>query len=265
VTRRSRKKKAQARVRNRRRMEQAAALWRQRLPGLAVLTLVVLTLAGTAFGLHRLFDPARFPLRTLEVEGALRVLEPAGIRAVLAPLWQGQGFFTVDVQAIREAAEGMAWVREAQVRRVWPDRLVVSVREQVPVARWGRNELLNSAGERFPVAGRPVPAGLPRLAGPPGTEARVLATWRDWSARLAAVGLKARQLALDARHAWHLVLADGMRLEPGRKEAEARLARFLAAWPKVAKAAGGRRARYADLRYSNGFAVRWHDDGQEKT
>ncbi len=262
---RRRRRQGQARLRKQRRIERTVAVWRQRLPGLAVSALVMLALAGMVFGVQRLLDPEHFPLRGLEVEGELRVLDPEEIRAVLAPLWQGRGFFTVDVRAVRETAESMAWVRAAQVRRVWPDRLAVTIEEQVPVARWGRTELLNAAGERFPVAGRPVPGDLPRLAGPPGTETRVLAVWRDWSTRLAAVGLQPGRLALDARHAWHLVLVDGMRLEPGRKEAEARLARFLAAWPEVAKAAGGRRARYADLRYSNGFAVRWHDDGQEKT
>ncbi len=38
------------------------------------------------------------------------------------------------------------------MRRVWPDRLDVTLEEHVPLARWGKDALVNTHGERF--AGR---------------------------------------------------------------------------------------------------------------
>ncbi|RMG28439.1 MAG: cell division protein FtsQ/DivIB [Gammaproteobacteria bacterium] len=264
--RRRRHGSVQARPRRDRRTRWAQGWVRLRRWLAGVLALAALGALGA--GIHLLFDAQRFPLRGVRVTGSLATLTPAEVRAALEPAWRGQGFFTVDVAAVRRAAESLDWVRRAQVRRLWPDRLEVRIEERVPVARWGTDALLDAQGVRFATAGHRVPDGLPRLDGPEGSERQVLARWRDWAGRLAAIGLHPVRLRLDARRAWHLVLADGMRLEVGRKEAGARLARFLAAWPRVAAAQGGRRAEYADLRYSNGFAVHWRrnaNDGQEKT
>ena len=44
----------------------------------------------------------------------------------------------------------------------------------------------------------------------------------------------------------------------GRDQSQQRLARFLAVWPQLA-ARHSEMFVYADLRYANGFAVRWPD------
>ncbi len=73
---------------------------------------------------------------------------------------------------------------------------------------------------------------------------------------------------LTPRHAWQLRMAGGLELELGRDGAEpveARLARFVAAYPEsigrlprsaAGAAEGAVSPRHVDLRYPNGFALR---------
>jgi cell division protein FtsQ len=71
-------------------------------------------------------------------------------------------------------------------------------------------------------------------------------------------------VVLTPRHAWRLRTASGLELELGRDGAEpveARLARFVAAYPDSIgrlprPAAGAEPRRHVDLRYPNGFALR---------
>jgi len=45
-------------------------------------------------------------------------------------------FFSINLQRARAAFESVPWVRRATVRRVWPDRLAVSLEEHRAAALW---------------------------------------------------------------------------------------------------------------------------------
>jgi cell division protein FtsQ len=61
-------------------------------------------------------------------------------------------------------------------------------------------------------------------------------------------------MRLSARGAWQVTLDSGLDLDLGRGGVEARIARFVSAWPELA--ARGIASAHADLRYPNGFALR---------
>jgi cell division protein FtsQ len=62
-------------------------------------------------------------------------------------------------------------------------------------------------------------------------------------------------ITLSARRAWQLRLDDGMVLQLGRENLEARLADFVSAYPRTI-ARLSQPPSHVDLRYSNGFAAR---------
>lgn len=90
-----------------------------------VLTLVPTLL--TAASRHPYFRIDRIELRQVG-----RTPE-AELRAALAPV-DRQSIWQVDVPALEARLRTIPWVREASVRRVFPDRLVVRIREHRPVA-----------------------------------------------------------------------------------------------------------------------------------
>jgi cell division protein FtsQ len=63
-------------------------------------------------------------------------------------------------------------------------------------------------------------------------------------------------VTLSPRGGWTLTLASGAEIAIGREHPRERLKRFLDAWPKLAAGRANSPA-YIDLRYANGFAVRW--------
>jgi cell division protein FtsQ len=141
------------------------------------------------------------------------------------------------------------------VRRVWPDRLQIQVVEQRPVAYWGTDALLNDRGLAFRPAPASFPSGLPRLAGPLGSERRVLLRYRDLSARFAERNLRIAELELTARRAWRLRIDGGPRVLLGRSDFDRRVERLVRVLDRVAGPADAARAQI-DLRYTNGMAVR---------
>ena len=89
----------------------------------------VLLLGG--FAAHEyLGNPRNLPLQLIDVRGEFRHLDRANLERVVARSIDG-GFFTADIQKIRRAVLGLPWVAEVGISRVWPDRLVMQVKEQV--------------------------------------------------------------------------------------------------------------------------------------
>jgi cell division protein FtsQ len=219
---------------------------------------VLLAAYGGVIGLANL--PA-FPLRQI---GVINAKEPGGelrhvtreqAQAVVGERLNGT-FFTVDLEAARAGFSALPWVRRAEVRRIWPDRLEVAIEEHAALANWQGGKVVNSHGELFEASAI---EGLPAFSGPPGSEGEVTRRYREFSAALAKIGLAPRQVALSARAAWELRLDSGLALKLGREQPSdpiaRRLERFVNAYPAVAVRAGGR-LEVADLRYAQGFALR---------
>ena len=233
-------------------MMQRLRPWWPRLFKGGLLLAVLLASAGL---MHWTQDPQSLPMRQLQIEGTLRYLSQEELQAQVGPHVRG-GFFNVDVVAIQRVAQELDWVDRVSVRRVWPDTLRLHVQEQQPLARWGDGALLNQRGERFDAAGREVPDTLPRLQGPAGREAALLARHQELSALLASAGLQVVRLGQDERRALELTLDTGVRMQLGRTDATARVKRFLRAYPSLVTSRE-ESLQHVDLRYSNGFAVRW--------
>jgi cell division protein FtsQ len=194
-----------------------------------------------------------FPVTAIELTHALGHSSREEIAAAARARIAGN-FFAVDPAQVRAALEALPWVRRASVRRVWPDRLQVTLEEHVPLARWGEGALIDRYGERF--AGR-TDEPLPVLFGPAGTEHELAQRYARFARVVAPLGARLERVVLSERRAWRLTLDNGLHLMLGRDAdgAEARLARFVEAH---ATAPGGiaRGRGYVDLRYPNGFALR---------
>jgi len=219
-----------------------------------------LLFAAVGRGLWWLAQPEHLPLRTVQVHGTLERVAPAALRDAVRP-WVDAGFLRIDMERVQGAVEALPWVRRATVRRAWPDILVLRVEEQQPLARWGEAALVTAEGAVF----RPEQfdgAHLPRLDGPEESAPQVVERYLAWRQRLQSLGVSVERLVMDRRRAWRLWLDNGVELVLGREEHPARLARLARAWPDTI-APRVARITAIDLRYTNGFAVRWRENNEE--
>lgn len=201
--------------------------------------------------MHYMVHLPVFPLREIRVVGDVGHVTNEQVAAVIARELRGN-FFTVDLALARGAFEKLPWVRKVNVRRKWPDRLEVVVEEHQPLGRWGSIALVNAHGEVFEAA---ISSTLPVFSGPEGTAAEVVARYAEFDRLLAPIGRKVALIALSGRRAWQLRLDDGMVLQLGRENLEARLVGFVSAYHRT-MALLPQPPSHVDLRYSNGFAVR---------
>jgi cell division protein FtsQ len=213
-------------------------------------------IAGFVFlivGVALLLRSPLLPITTVELTHSLARTTRAEIEAATRGRIGGN-FFAVAPAQVRAGLEQLPWVRRVSVRRVWPDRLEVTLEEHVVLARWGDEALVNTYGERF--NGRSDEA-LPMFLGPAGSEREMAHRYLRFSAALAPLGTELERVVLTPRYAWQLRLASGLHVMLGRdaEGAEARLRKFVEAYPAtLGKLA--RRHEYVDLRYPNGFALR---------
>ncbi|MEO7464109.1 MAG: cell division protein FtsQ/DivIB, partial [Nitrosospira sp.] len=161
-------------------------------------------------------------------------------------------FFTVDVDATRAAFRNLPWVRDASVRRVWPQTLEVMLEENIALAHWGSTASVNTHGEVFnAVSGEK----LPVFEGPADSSRDVARQYAAFNKSLLPLQQNVEQINLSPRRAWRVHLDNGIILELGREQMQTRLERYVLAHDSsIAKL--NRQLSYVDLRYPNGFAVR---------
>lgn len=216
------------------------------------LLLSALLAASFMAGAWYLTRPGVLPIRSVRIEGEFAHVTRDELQQAIAQAARG-GLFSVDVGAIRRAAQTLPWVHHVTVRRVWPDGLRVSVTEQHAAAIWNDRGLLNEEGEAFYPGHASLPA-LPRIEGPDGSERLLLGHLRAMQKMLHPLKLDLLRLSLDERRALSVRLSNDLELILGREEVYARLNRFTRMYALLARRGALQRV---DLRYSNGLAARW--------
>lgn len=199
------------------------------------------------------------PITRISVSGEnVQHLPQQQLQRMIAPQAR-KGFFGIDVSTLRQSLQAIAWIRNASVRRVWPNGLDIELQEQRPQARWRSGELLSIAGQRFRPPPESIPDGLPWLDGPAGDEQRVLQQYRQFARVLAPTGLGIYALTVDQRGSWKLILDNRLELLLGRERTAQRLWRLAQVYNAMVKPRADTMQRI-DLRYSNGFAVSWRNN-----
>jgi cell division protein FtsQ len=205
-----------------------------------------------------------FAIRGIVVQGDTAHNSAATLRANVLPRLRGN-FFTVDLQKTREAFEAVPWVRRAVVKRQFPNKLRVQLQENEAEAFWGadsESRLVNTYGEVFEANPGDVEQDeMPRLVGPEGSAAQVLAMYHGLKPMLEQLDLGIEQVALSGRGGWTLTLDSGATVELGRgatEEVLARSQRFAATLTQVTAKYGRRPEALvtADLRHTDGYAVK---------
>ena len=218
------------------------------LLGLALLGLLI-------WGGMYLSNPDTMPIKQVRIEGDFTRLSPVDLQLLVTDKVRG-GFFSLNVDAVRDALLNEPWVNQVTVQRIWPDALRVIVTEQLPAVRWKEKGLLNIEGGYFEPDISTIPVELPLLSGPAGSEVMLLETFNTIQQQVKSVGYSIVYLSLDERRAWSFMLSNGIKVVLGRRDFEERFFRFLNLIPTTLS---GRveKTDTIDMRYTNGFSIKW--------
>jgi cell division protein FtsQ len=224
----------------------------------------LLALCLLASGVWWLATRPMFTIRSIQihaVEGELQHVNTTTVRSNALPRIRGN-FFTANLDAVRQAFEVVPWVAKASVRREWPNRLIVTLEEHVPLGTWGDDgRLLSVKGELFTVnlAEAEEHGELPEFSGPDGSHKEVLMHYRDLRSWFQPLQLTPQAVDLSERYAWSVRLDNGMWVELGRESSRTilkeRVDRLIAAYPQL-MARLQNKIESVDMRYPNGLALK---------
>ena len=217
------------------------------------MSLGVIFLALTAYGIKLSLAPTRFPFTTVEIIGDLHYQSKRELYDVMMPELNS-GFFKLNVTRLHTKIIQLPWIHSATIRRVWPGKLVVTLDEHIPLAMWNSFGLINEKGDVFSPKTTTFPSDLPKFVAPDGKQMTVLQEFYKFGKILSPLALTITKIELAPRGAWYLSLTNGIDVILGTDEVEERMQRFVQSYNQVLSEQATHIA-YVDLRYANGMAV----------
>ncbi|MCY4050213.1 MAG: FtsQ-type POTRA domain-containing protein [Gammaproteobacteria bacterium] len=238
---------------------------------------------GLIYAVDQRYIQDRFLFTQITVKNEFKSRGSDQIREIALSELDGN-FFSANLRKLEHQITKISWIPSVSAHRKWPSSLVISVAPINPVARWNDGKWINYTGEVLdipPFIETHEIAHLPVLTGPPGEELELFESYLDWSEKFAAWGLSLVSLTADDVHVWHLELLPGAlsktrtrniklhesteqinsptRMVVNQQNAKERILRFVASldrnlidrFEEIAS---------IDLRYTNGFAIRWKDE-----
>lgn len=192
-------------------------------------------------------------IETVVINGNLIFVSEDKIRATVGHFVSDR-LVAVDLEELKIELETLPWVSKVAVLREWPNKLIIQVEEELAIARWGETQLLNQYGQIFLPESINAQLDLPLLTGPENSEQKVMQQYQQFNLLLYPLGVRMRDLSVNERGAWTLVLTNGVEVRLGRDEVLARLRR-LVVFLESNQSDQLRNIETIDLRYSNGIAV----------
>lgn len=201
------------------------------------------------------------PIENIRISGEFRQLDTDKLQQQLKP-YLGAGFFSVDIQKIQDQVSQQAWIEEVSVHRVWPGKIEVSVTEKQPFARWDETHLLSTRAEVFEADSKAF-MQLPLINGYVDQSAQLLQRYLTLKQKFDEQGIQLTALTEDRKGSLSLLLNDQLKVSLGTDETELKILNMLALYPMHIKPKQ-EFIEYIDFRYSNGFAIAWKADTQQK-
>jgi cell division protein FtsQ len=192
-------------------------------------------------------------IETVQIEGPLERVDEESVKSAVNR-FVATSLVAIDLDQLKQELEADPWIHTVSIRREWPGTLILRIEEEVAIARWGDNQLLNPKGQIFRPEEISQYMQLPLLSGPPGSESGVMAQYQQFNQLLYPLGVRIRDLNRNARGALTLTLTNGVVVRLGRNDVLARMRR-LVAFLKSEFRDQVDRLQTIDLRYRNGLAV----------
>jgi cell division protein FtsQ len=192
-------------------------------------------------------------IETVQIEGPLERVDEESVKTAVNR-FVATSLVAIDLDQLKQELEADPWIHTVSIRREWPGTLILQIEEEVAIARWGDNQLLNPKGQIFQPQEISQYMQLPLLSGPPGSESVVMAQYQQFNQLLYPLGVRIRDLNRNARGALTLTLTNGVVVRLGRNDVLARMRR-LVVFLKSEFRDQVDRLQTIDLRYRNGLAV----------
>ncbi len=216
---------------------------------------LVIPLIAVVGGYVWIQNPENLTIKSVEVSGDLKVLDKEQLQPLIES-YAKTNLYLLDAEGLEKKIENNPWVHSASLTHVWPNKLLVKIYEQNPVAFWGDKSMLAENGTIIKAVDEKQRDILPLLYSPEDKGRNMATGFLKIRKMMKGFPVKLVEFKEDARGSWQIKLENGMVLKIGREQQEKRLKRFMIAYKQSLNSVVNK-ISLVDLRYTNGFAVKW--------
>jgi cell division protein FtsQ len=192
------------------------------------------------------------PIHLIRVFGDLHYINKYEIAEEVLPY--AKGFFNTNVKTVHRKLTAMPWIERVIVEKRWPNKLLIEIHEQQPLAIFNNQGIINFRGELIAVNVKLLSnSSLPVLLAHEHELQATLTFFHVLQSYLKKINLHVVRLENTIDIGWTANLNNNVKLVIGRDDLEPRLVRFVG----LCKTKNNllRKVSTVDLRYPNGVAI----------
>lgn len=175
----------------------------------------------------------------------------------------GGSFISESILKVQKSIELMSWVDEVSIARAWPNKVIITIYEQAPIARWSDKGFVNVRGELVFTDELQQLIEFPVLQGKDSQVVDVIEKYSVLTQMLHPYALAISELEKDSRGAWRVKLRNNWNIVLGRGEILQKMDRLTTLMDQQLVNPGEDIA-VIDIRYPNGVSVKWNPEKQQE-
>jgi len=217
-----------------------------------LISLTILFMAALTSGVIQL---DHWKIGNIDISAEFKRVNSEQIRIVVAS-YPERSFFKVKANEVKNNLMQIPWVQQVSVNKKWPQTLKIKIIEHKAVAVWNDNKLLNEKGQIFAVDGVDDLAALPKIYGEDKNSQPIWDKFIRFNDIVKHTGQDINFASVSQRGSWQLTLSNGINLNLGAQQMDARLVRLADTWNSLLRQ-NEIAPNYIDLRYTNGYVAKW--------
>ena len=168
-----------------------------------------------------------------------------------------KSFFDIDLNYLKNKLEKIEWVRKINVRRSYPNEIIIDIEEHTPILIWNNKMYINKYGEKFNVS--KIDKNIPILISDESRINEVFTYFELFNDKLSSrkLDFKITKIVENEIRSLTISLSSGINIQLGSKDVNKKITLFFEIY-KSLSTRDLNKIRYIDMRYSNGFSVGWN-------
>jgi cell division protein FtsQ len=221
---------------------------------ISILVILAVILFGCVW--YYLKCSGSFPIKKVHINSQAEYISQADIEKIIYP-YINKGFFNINIKDLKSKLLNVPGVKFVSIKRQWPTTLLVAIKDEKAVARWGVGGLVSSSGMYFNPTYNSKLDYLPQFVCKKKYIPKVLSVYKKLLLLISEdKNLELTIMSLEYRaNNWVVSFNQGTMVILGRKDIFNRLKLFLKYQPMLIHDKDKKYPLQVDMRYPNGFAV----------
>ena len=138
-----------------------------------------------------------------------------------------KSFFDIDLNYLKNKLEKIEWVRKINVRRSYPNEIIIDIEEHTPILIWNNKMYINKYGEKFKVS--KIDKNIPILISDESRINEVFAYFKLFNEKLSSrkLDFKITKIMENEIRSLTISLSSGINIQLGSKDVNNKIPLFL--------------------------------------